>query len=174
VQGELVRAPILERNAFQVLRANQNVWGRRVVLYQPVSDKYGCSVPSVFANLRDDEKQRLAVLLLDGGGCSPEQKSVMWQRAGALCIVLATQFQWVADLAAVMSDSTNLDNVTIPLFFVKYDSNWRTPPTVDWGMKLMEEMAAGRNVSVQLDFPDREEITWDLRSGNAKLSAFLK
>ncbi len=108
------------------------------------------------------------------GGCSPEQKSTVWQPTGVAAVVMATQFQWVADLAAVMSDSSRMDNVTIPLFFVKYDSNWRTPPTMDWGMKLMEDLSAGRNVSVQLDFPDHQEITWDLRSGNARLSAFLK
>lgn len=166
-EGVVVHAPIIERTAFAVLSANQGLWGRRLPLWLPRPDTFGCTKQSLTRGL-----ENVAVLVLDGG-CSPEQKSMIWQQAGARAIVLATRFQWVSDLAAIMSDHSDMTNVTIPLFFVKYDSNWRTRPTNDWGTTLIDELSNERNVSVQLDFPDREEITWDLRSGSAKLSAFL-
>ena len=61
-EGVVVHAPILERTAFQVLRANQNLWGRRVLLWKSFPDPHGCNAPSSFSR----SMSNVAVLVLDG------------------------------------------------------------------------------------------------------------
>ena len=158
VAGVTPFAPIPEVNLHTVLKAHDGTWGMVGYVEEP-PDRTGCSS----GGWEGRNLSNIVIFVAGVVGCSSEDKQRVWQARGAMAIIMTSGAQSMADLEALKWDKSDISQLTIPTFYIDYLENWRRK-SLRFEAVLEDLVDSHANITVRLDFPDRQVAYWDMRN----------
>ena len=151
-----VHAPLLEVNAFKVLQAMEGKWGGVYPLKSAISAEfdYGCKIPP-------GNWTNTIVFVSYFLGCSLEEKSRQWQSTGVVALIANSLDLAPSDIVANYWDKTT--PAVIPMLLLGNRNVYSTSSDAIV-LEVERLLNQGENVTVRLDYPDRQVFSWSLRA----------